>query len=165
MKFAKHPRDVPISPNARVRHGWRWITTDSGISRASFISLVHICSLVCICDSRFHAAGHLPAGSWSRSLRGELQRTGDVCGAVRRALRHQERFQWPWAVTSHTTSAGLCAHLGPNAALQHARLGHDGVRTTTGQSQYRQALQPVLPVRQCDEGTWRIFSSLVFPYY
>lgn len=122
-----------------------------GVSQPSFITSAP-CNSVCVCGSRLHAAGHLPAGRRSRSLRGELQRTGDIRGAVRRALRHQERLQRPRAVTSNATSAGLRAHPGPNAALQHAGFGHDGVRTPAGQSQYRQALQPVLPVRQRNEG-------------
>lgn len=107
---------------------------------------------MCIYGSRLHATGHFPAWRRSRSLRGELQRAGDVRGAVRRALRHQERFQRPRAITSHATSTGLRAHPGPNATLEHAGLSHDGVRPATGQSQYRQALQPVLLVRQRNEG-------------
>ena len=91
-KFAKHRRNA--CRFCRMRVAVATLTMNNHrpvvILRPSFISLVRICSLVCISAFRLHAAGHLPAGCWSRSLRGELQRTGDVCGAIRRALRHQE---------------------------------------------------------------------------
>lgn len=123
------------------------------MSRARYLShtsvLVH---RMCISASRLHATGHFSAGRRSRSLRGELQRASNVRGAVCRALRNQERFQRPRAITSHATSTELRAHPGPNATLEHAGFSHDGVRPATGQSQYRQALQPVLLVRQCNKG-------------
>lgn len=69
-----------------------------------------------LCGSRFHATGYFPAGRRSRSLWGKLQRTGDVRGAVRRTLRHQERFQRTGTSSSYTTTTRLRAHLRSNAA-------------------------------------------------
>lgn len=101
---------------------------------------------------RFIRTSHLPTWNRSRPLRGELQRPSHLHGALRRALRAQERVHGARAVAPNAAATGLRSNAGTDAAHELSGLGDDGLRAAAGQSQHRQVVQFVLLVRQRDQG-------------